>query len=332
MRISVASLVALLALLAANSAPGASAAATAAPASAPAEAPADSEPLGCKYRGLITAKELPELQSWEFDLQLPDNKLSASQAELVTQVSADLQGLGLKPEPSKAETQAQSWLTYFLVDGTAAEGASSFGENSHTPFNSPGTLRFRKSIGEQKEIADRRRLLKKKDDTSADLRLKAKIDPATFSLEDGKKAKTETFGQQKCSGRKEFVSVKFKGVSPDLNISTPAGVEQYFPGLAQHFNLSSNTPLELNDEAFRSSTQWPCPTEAGAKVTCEVQINYPSAEAALAGKGGTVGQLIFSFKTADIKKGQLEATVQTLADVADEMTRKGWEAGPENDI
>ncbi len=52
-----------------------------------------------------------------------------------------LQGLGLKPEPSKAETQAQSWLTYFLVDGTAAEGASSFGENSHTPFNSPGTLR-----------------------------------------------------------------------------------------------------------------------------------------------------------------------------------------------
>lgn len=91
MRISIASLVALLALLAANSAPGASAAATAAPASAPAEAPADSEPLGCKYRGLITAKELPELQSWEFDLQLPDNKLSASQAELVTQVSADLQ-------------------------------------------------------------------------------------------------------------------------------------------------------------------------------------------------------------------------------------------------
>lgn len=134
-------------------------------------------------------------------------------------------------------------------------------------------------------------------------------------------------------------------------------------------------------------------------MTCEVQINYPSAEAALAGKGGTVGQLIFSFKTADIKKGQLEATVQTLADVAgerkggnaaeevwdvhmwpgqrsgicgrvtgqpcrvhngaalpraaaaalladvplshvrqpasaaaDEMTRKGWEAGPENDI
>ncbi len=85
----IASLVALLAFVAATSAPGASAAAAAA--AAPAPAPSDSEPLGCKYRGLITAKELPELQSWEFDLQLPDNKLSASQAELVTQVSADLQ-------------------------------------------------------------------------------------------------------------------------------------------------------------------------------------------------------------------------------------------------
>ncbi len=30
---------------------------------------------------------------------------------------------------------------------------------------------------------------------------------------------------------------------------------------------------QLDDEAFRSSTQWPCPTEAGAKVTCEVQVS-----------------------------------------------------------
>lgn len=137
---------------------------------------------------------------------------------------------------------------------------------------------------------------------------------------------------------------------------------------------------------YRSSTSWPCPTDSGVEVTCNVQINYPTAEAALAGKGGTVGQFGYSIETADVPKGKLQAVLRTLAvaagalcyrsnteglcvwqgwwealhaaaapaaaarlvqccavscaadvwlpasDAADEMTRKGWEGGPENDI
>lgn len=146
--------------------------------------------------------------------------------------------------------------------------------------------------------------------------------------------------------------------------------------------------LQLDDDVYRSSTSWPCPTDAGVEVTCGIQINYPTAEAALAGTDGTVGQFGFSVDTEGLSKGQLKATLKTLAAaagehergrctgycnlrgrlhmsepealragrvqpcmqlgssspqetltrlpyasaVADEMTRKGWEAGPENDI
>ncbi len=163
-------------------------------------------------------------------------------------------------------------------------------------------------------------------------------------------------------------------------------------GSATAAHASATTPGRLVQPNSHPQSSQPC---LRCLPCSPAQINYPSAEAALAGKGGTVGQLIFSFKTEDIKKGQLEATVQTLADVAgerqggtvagasrgfgmcmrtawsgtdafcggwkrsctaacgscalledvllshvwppasaaaDEMTRKGWEAGPENDI
>lgn len=152
------------------------------------------------------------------------------------------------------------------------------------------------------------------------------------------------------------VDIKFKNVSPDLNVSTPAGVREYFPRLAQHFNLSEGAPLkvrrpgcgvharcllrsrptaqlpwtcmvplqlaqplapggplQLDDDVFRSSTTWPCPTDTGIDVTCGIQVNYPTAEAALAGKGGTVGQFGFDISTQDVPEGQLDAALKTLA-------------------
>lgn len=183
MRATMACWAALLALLAATSVHGA--------APAPAAAPAAAEPLGCTFMSIAQAEDLPDLQTWEFDLQLPANKLAASQAELVAQASADLQarmrtsaskaqhpapaqrimlppallrtlayclqlvgnncqcvavplpqGLGLEPDATQAETKAQTWTTYFLLDAEAeGESALGSGAGSLTPFDSPGTLR-----------------------------------------------------------------------------------------------------------------------------------------------------------------------------------------------
>lgn len=52
------------------------------------------------------------------------------------------------------------------------------------------------------------------------------------------------------------------------------------------------------------------------EVTCNVQINYPTAEAALEGRGGTVGQFGYSLETQGVPQDQLEATLQTLAAAA----------------
>ncbi|BDA47653.1 hypothetical protein COCOBI_10-5040 [Coccomyxa sp. Obi] len=236
-------------------------------------------------------------QLWEFELITPLERLVPSNRdETLERVSAQ-------------ESHAVS----------TAEGCSLVNNHTQYPWRGPAFLRLRvklaqtdigvEGLGVHPGNADLTLKLKDVDPAEApplDANMSSKVRPLVGQVVQRSKPKhaylkvkveNDVYCTYANRANSEF---KYSPVPSNTNITTLAGVSEYFPDLPRFLGLPADFGLPLYSRRSFSKSVWDIKIK-GVKGVANLVMNYPNVQAALLGSGAVSAELSFRLKRKDIE-------------------------------